>query len=90
MKHIATVRDGGFRETLSWDEDADTFSLSRTFIEVGQTMKETLTESKARACLARWGEADRLEDTFSVEEVDEYLTDLVMEGEEWHPLKKTP
>lgn len=87
MKTVAAVRSDGFRETLRWDDALDRFTVDRTFIAMGQTTTEDLTEEGARALLLRWGEADRLDDDFEVLEVDEYLQDLIMEGEEWHPLK---
>lgn len=88
-KTVAVVKTDGFRETLRWDDVNDVFLLERLFIAMGQSSSGSLTEEEARRQLARWGEADRLEDDFEVLEVNEYLTDIIMEGEEWHPLKPT-
>lgn len=89
-KTVAAIKADGFKETLRWDEVSDAYTITRLYLAMGQAEDETLTEQQVTELLARWGQSNMLDDDFKVLEVDEYLTDLIMEGHEWHPLKTTP
>lgn len=83
---VASVRNGGVVETLSWD-GREGFMLEASFAAMGQTTELEKTPEEARRDLATWGELDRLEDDFEVLFADEEALDKIMEGQEWHELR---